>query len=241
MRPPRSCAGCSTARSSRRRRPRTRLTFSASRSSPPSPWTSGTRTPSTALVRRAYPYRDLLAQRVGVRSRHGLGPLPDMCPVPATPRLQARIAWDRANNRLTALPGTRLLALNNPGTIPDTGAYDVYLADGKTRVGTLDEEFIFETRPGDVFMLGSSVWRVAGARGRPGDRRRRARATPAHALLEGRLSLALLRTGRAHRRAAPPGRRANCRQAGETGTPSSPRSSATTRSISTRPARSTTT
>lgn len=112
-----------------------------------------------ALVRRAYPYRDLSRSAwesvLGMISGrfqavHG----------PGHASLQARIAWDRTNNRLTALPGTRLLALNNPGTIPDTGAYDVYLADGKTRVGTLDEEFIFETRPGDVFMLGSSVWRV---------------------------------------------------------------------------------
>jgi ATP-dependent Lhr-like helicase len=74
--------------------------------------------------------------------------------------LRARIAWDRHNQRLAALPGSRLLALSNAGTIPDTGAYDVYLADGKTRVGTLDEEFIFETRPGDTFLLGSNTWRV---------------------------------------------------------------------------------
>ena len=73
-------------------------------------------------------------------------------------KLRPLATW--GDKRLAALPGTRLLALNNPGTIPDTGAYDVYLADGKTRVGTLDEEFIFETRVGDVFLLGSSTWRV---------------------------------------------------------------------------------
>ena len=76
---------------------------------------------------------------------------------PGHASLRARIAWDRVNDRLAALPGTRLLALGNAGTIPDTGAFDVYLADGKTKVGELDEEFIFETRPGDVFLLGSST------------------------------------------------------------------------------------
>jgi ATP-dependent helicase Lhr and Lhr-like helicase len=112
-----------------------------------------------ALVRRAYPYRDL--PRSAWESVLGMisGRFQSV-PGPGHASLQARVAWDRTNTRLAALPGTRLLALNNPGTIPDTGAYDVYLADGKTRVGTLDEEFIFETRPGDVFMLGSSVWRV---------------------------------------------------------------------------------
>jgi ATP-dependent helicase Lhr and Lhr-like helicase len=111
------------------------------------------------LVKQAYPYRDLpdgafmsvlemlsgkYASRAGSTSSS----------------LRARIAWDRVNQRLAALPGSRLLALGNGGTIPDTGAYDVYLADGKTRVGTLDEEFIFETRPGDTFLLGSNTWRV---------------------------------------------------------------------------------
>ena len=111
------------------------------------------------LVRRAYPYRDLSLSAwesvlfmVSGRFQAFGGP--------GHASLRARIAWDRGNDRLAPLPGTRLLALSNAGTIPDTGAYDVYLPDGKTKVGTLDEEFIFETRPGDVFMLGSSVWRV---------------------------------------------------------------------------------
>ncbi len=111
------------------------------------------------LVRRAWPYHDLSLSAwesvlfmVSGRFQAFGGP--------GHGSLRARIAWDRAEDRLTALPGTRLLALSNAGTIPDTGAYDVYLADGKTRVGTLDEEFVFETRPGDVFMLGSNVWRV---------------------------------------------------------------------------------
>jgi ATP-dependent Lhr-like helicase len=51
----------------------------------------------------------------------------------------------------------------NGGTIPDRGLYGVYLTgDGGTgsRVGELDEEMVFETRPGDVFLLGASSWRV---------------------------------------------------------------------------------
>jgi ATP-dependent Lhr-like helicase len=112
-----------------------------------------------ALIRQAYAYRDLSdAAFYGVLEMLS-GKYASLAGG-AGSSLRARIAWDRHNQRLAALPGSRLLALSNAGTIPDTGAYDVYLADGKTRVGTLDEEFIFETRPGDTFLLGSNTWRV---------------------------------------------------------------------------------
>ena len=65
------------------------------------------------------------------------------------------------NDRLAALPGTRLLAVGSGGTIPDRGAYSMVLPDRRTKVGELDEEFVFESRPGDTFLLGSQVWRVA--------------------------------------------------------------------------------
>ena len=111
------------------------------------------------LVRQAYAYQELprpafdgvLEMLSGAYQRLG---------GPGHASLRARIAWDRVNDRLAALPGTRMLATGNPGVIPDTGAYDVYLPDRKTKIGTLDEEFIFETRVGDVFLLGSSTWRV---------------------------------------------------------------------------------
>jgi ATP-dependent Lhr-like helicase len=73
--------------------------------------------------------------------------------------LQPRISWDRVHNRLMALPGTHQLALVNGGTIPDTGNYAVY-GPGNVRLGELDEEFIYERRVGDTFLLGTNSWRV---------------------------------------------------------------------------------
>ena len=118
------------------------------------------------LVRRAYAYNDLSLdayhavlemlsgkyQRAGAKEGGGNVDLPSA--------LRPRLSWDRVNDRLAALPGSRLLAISNGGTIPDTGPYRVYLGDGKTRIGELDEEFVFETRVGDVFLLGSNTWRV---------------------------------------------------------------------------------
>src|SRR5207249_1522788 len=73
--------------------------------------------------------------------------------------LDARIVWDRTTDRLSPLRSARLVSVVNGGTIPDRGLYAVNLPD-RTRVGELDEEFVHETRIGDVFQLGSSTWRV---------------------------------------------------------------------------------
>src|SRR5206468_9916783 len=73
--------------------------------------------------------------------------------------LQPRVSWDRVHNRVHALPGSQQLALVSGGTIPDTGQYATYTVNG-TRIGELDEEFIYERRVGDAFLLGTTAWRV---------------------------------------------------------------------------------
>ncbi len=67
--------------------------------------------------------------------------------------LRARIVWDRVAGRIRARKGARQLAIANAGTIPDRGLYAVTLPDGR-RVGELDEEMVYEARPGQVFLLG---------------------------------------------------------------------------------------
>jgi ATP-dependent Lhr-like helicase len=108
------------------------------------------------LIRGAYPYADLTRRAYTVV----LEMLSGRYPSQAYRELRARLVWDRVNNQLAALPGSRLLALTNGGTISDRGAFNAYLADGKTKLGELDEEFVYETRIGDTLLLGSQVWRV---------------------------------------------------------------------------------
>ncbi len=77
--------------------------------------------------------------------------------------LRPRLNWDRIAGEVAPRKGTQRLAILNAGTIPDRGTYGVFLAgdEGRnSRVGELDEEMVFETRPGDVFLLGASSWRV---------------------------------------------------------------------------------
>jgi ATP-dependent Lhr-like helicase len=73
--------------------------------------------------------------------------------------LRPRIVWDRVKGTIHGRKGSRQLVVTNAGTIPDRGLYGVHLPDGR-RVGELDEEMVYEARPGQVFLLGSSSWRI---------------------------------------------------------------------------------
>ncbi|HEX2869601.1 MAG TPA: DEAD/DEAH box helicase [Polyangiaceae bacterium] len=76
--------------------------------------------------------------------------------------LRPRITWDRESGEISARAGSKRIAIVSGGTIPDQGLYGVFLANSETpvRVGELDEEMVFESRPGDVFLLGASSWRI---------------------------------------------------------------------------------
>ncbi len=77
--------------------------------------------------------------------------------------LRPRLVYDRDAGTLTARPGAQRLAVTSGGAIPDRGLFTVYLAtdsDNPSRVGELDEEMVYESRPGDVISLGATSWRV---------------------------------------------------------------------------------
>jgi ATP-dependent helicase Lhr and Lhr-like helicase len=81
--------------------------------------------------------------------------------------LRARLVWDRATGTLRGRPGGQRVAVTNGGTIPDRGLFGVFLAGSREttgrhsrRVGELDEEMVYESRVGDVFVLGASSWRI---------------------------------------------------------------------------------
>ncbi|WNV74381.1 ATP-dependent helicase [Geodermatophilus sp. DSM 44513] len=86
-------------------------------------------------------------------------------PSDAFAELRPRLTWDRVTDTLTARGGAQRLAVTSGGTIPDRGLFGVFLvggddARGGRRVGELDEEMVYESRVGDVFLLGSSSWRI---------------------------------------------------------------------------------
>ncbi|TMC11111.1 MAG: DEAD/DEAH box helicase, partial [Chloroflexi bacterium] len=108
------------------------------------------------LVRRAYPFRDL-----GPRAFEStLDMLSGRYPSDEFAELRPRIVWDRVEGRIRGRAGAQRLAVTSGGTIPDRGLYTVNLLDDGRRVGELDEEMVYETRPGENFVLGASTWRV---------------------------------------------------------------------------------
>jgi ATP-dependent helicase Lhr and Lhr-like helicase len=108
-----------------------------------------------ALVTRTYSYSELgRAQLENV-----LDMLDGRYPSNEFSELRPRIVWDRVAGTIRARPGARQLAVTNAGTIPDRGLFAVTLPDGR-RVGELDEEMVYEARPGQTFLLGASTWRI---------------------------------------------------------------------------------
>ena len=111
-----------------------------------------------ALVRRAAPFADLPRSSFeGV-----LDMLSGRYPSDEFAELRPRLTWDRVAGTLRAREGAARVAVANAGTIPDRGLYGVFLAGSDTprRVGELDEEMVFESREGEVFVLGASSWRI---------------------------------------------------------------------------------
>ena len=108
-----------------------------------------------ALVTRTHSYAELSRAQL----ENVLDMLDGRYPSSEFAELRPRIVWDRVAGTLRARPGARQLAVTNAGTIPDRGLYAVTLPDGR-RVGELDEEMVYEARPGQTFLLGATTWRI---------------------------------------------------------------------------------
>ncbi|GLK09474.1 hypothetical protein GCM10017600_28800 [Streptosporangium carneum] len=109
------------------------------------------------VVRRAAPYRTLPRSALEAT----LDMLAGRYPSEEFAELRPRIVWDRVTGVLSGRPGSQRLAVTNGGTIPDRGLFGVFLVGEKSsRVGELDEEMVYESRVGDVFVLGATSWRI---------------------------------------------------------------------------------
>ncbi len=108
-----------------------------------------------ALLRRTASFAELSDEVL----RSVLDLLSGTYPAEEFSELRPRVVWDRANGTLRGRAGSQRLAVTNAGTIPDRGLFGVFLPDG-TRVGELDEEMVYESRVGELFLLGASTWRI---------------------------------------------------------------------------------
>ncbi|MFI0368329.1 ATP-dependent helicase [Actinomadura sp. 1N219] len=110
-----------------------------------------------SLVKRAAPYATLPRSALEAT----LDMLAGRYPSDEFGELRPRLVWDRVTGVLRERPGAQRLAVTSGGTIPDRGLFGVFLVGEKaSRVGELDEEMVYESRVGDVFVLGASSWRI---------------------------------------------------------------------------------
>jgi len=75
-------------------------------------------------------------------------------------RRGAYLHRDAVNGILRARRGARITALTNAGAIPDQFDFDVLLSPEGLRIGNLNEDFAFESLPGDIFQLGNQSYRI---------------------------------------------------------------------------------
>jgi ATP-dependent Lhr-like helicase len=107
------------------------------------------------LIRSTYSYRDLDPKHFeaiiemlseGISTQRG--------------RSGAYLHRDQVNGRVRGRRGARLAAITSGGAIPDTANYSVVAEPDGKQVGTVDEDFAVESLAGDVFLLGTSSWRI---------------------------------------------------------------------------------
>jgi ATP-dependent Lhr-like helicase len=114
-----------------------------------------------SLIRNSYPYHELSKETfinlleylsgsyVGLESR----------------RVYGKIWFDKEDETFGKRGKyTRLIYFLNLGAIPDEVAIEVFDLNGKW-IGSIEEEFLFRLKPGDLFVLGGKVYRFEYSRG----------------------------------------------------------------------------
>ena len=108
-----------------------------------------------ALVRSTHPYRNLPRVEFdaivevlseGIATRRGRG--------------SSYLHRDQVNGTVRGRRNARLAAITCGGAIPDNANYLVVAEPEGTTVGTIDEDFAIESMAGDVFLLGTTSWRI---------------------------------------------------------------------------------
>ena len=107
------------------------------------------------ILSRAWPFRNVTKEDVKDVCAMLAGDYEHDREIPVRPR----ILYDRIHERVEGDGYSRLLAVTAGGTIPDRGLYAVQTEEG-VKLGEVDEEFVFESRTGDRFLLGSFGWKI---------------------------------------------------------------------------------
>ncbi|MGB4658776.1 MAG: DEAD/DEAH box helicase, partial [Mobilitalea sp.] len=107
------------------------------------------------ILPRAYPFKEVTKEDVRDVLCMLAGDYEHERNIPVRPR----VLYDRIHERVEGDSYSRMLAISAGGTIPDKGLFAVKTQTG-VKLGEVDEEFVFEARVGDKFLLGTFAWRI---------------------------------------------------------------------------------
>ncbi|MFN7955321.1 MAG: DEAD/DEAH box helicase [bacterium] len=107
------------------------------------------------LVREAWPYAAL--------ERRKFDEIVEMLSegiATGTGRAAAHLHRDRIHGTLRGRRGARMVAVQCGGAIPELADYKVVAEPEGAFVGTVDEDFAIESMAGDIFLLGTTSWKI---------------------------------------------------------------------------------
>jgi ATP-dependent Lhr-like helicase len=109
-----------------------------------------------SVLRASYPYHNLTRRQFDLvlamlAGRYDGSRIRELFP---------RLLIDRVLNTVKGRDGCLRLLYHSGGTIPDRGCYDLRVHGSGAKIGELDEEFVWERKPDDTFIIGAQRWRI---------------------------------------------------------------------------------
>ncbi|MBP7736205.1 MAG: DEAD/DEAH box helicase [Spirochaetes bacterium] len=108
------------------------------------------------FLKTCHPYHNLSRNQYGLVLEMLAGRYADS----RLKELSQRVSIDRLDNTVAARAGAAYIIYTSGGTIPDRGYYDMRVQGAGSKIGELDEEFVWERKIGDTFTLGTQGWRI---------------------------------------------------------------------------------
>ena len=113
------------------------------------------------LIKGSYPYTGLTRDQFDAVLRMLAGEFSFEMSHP--PR--ALVIWDRTTGKLSPTRSSAHTSVMNVGTISESSEYEIIIEKTNKRIGKVSAEFVDDSlHIGDVFVFGSSTWKVLGKR-----------------------------------------------------------------------------
>jgi ATP-dependent Lhr-like helicase len=101
------------------------------------------------LFQRSDCYRNLSRERLEALLQVMSGFFPFVRPL---------LIWNRETDIISRHSSSRMAAIMGTGTIPQSANFPIFHRESNIQLGDLDEEFVHESRVGEVFQMGAQSW-----------------------------------------------------------------------------------